>query len=324
MGRSARRLVPCLARLLPMAALLLAAPPVGAQLRSVELYAPRPFGHVIGDTLALSAEIVLDAPFRLDPASLPRPRALDYWLELANVRLTNGGASDGVQRYTLDLTYQTFYAPLEPKRLTIPAVPLTATDGTRQVAIAVPPWSFLMSPLREIVATGESTPMALRPDIAPRPVATASTQRGLLAALGGLVAGLGLLAWQMGWGPFGRRRDRPFARAAREVRVALAASARSAASSTAPASAPGQRAALLALHRAFDATAGKGVFAEDLPDFFRAHPAFTAAEAEVRRLFAASRHLFFGENPLEIAREFPPAGLIALARRLRAIERGGA
>ncbi|GAB4068475.1 nonribosomal peptide synthetase MxaA [Ancylobacter sonchi] len=324
MRRTVRHLVLCLAGLLPMAVVLLAAPPAGAQLRSVELYAPRPFGHVIGDTLALSADIVLEAPFRLDPASLPRPRSLDYWLELTDVRLTDGGTRDGAQRYTLELTYQTFYAPLEPKRLAIPAVPLTATDGARQVAITVPPWSFLMSPLREIVAIGEGTTMALRPDIAPRPVATTGTRYGLLAALAGVVAGLGLLAWQMGWWPFSRRRDRPFAHAAREVRAALASSAKPAASSTSPASAPGHRAALLALHRAFDATAGQGVFAEDLPDFFRAHPAFATTEAEVRRLFAASRRLFFGDDPIESAREFPPAELVALARRLRAGERGGA
>ncbi|MCB4771476.1 nonribosomal peptide synthetase MxaA [Ancylobacter sp. Lp-2] len=322
MRRAARRLVLCLAGLLPTAISLLAAPSAGAQLRSVELYAPRPFGHVIGDTLALSADIVLDAPFRLDPASLPRPRSLDYWLELTDSSLTDRGIEGGAQRYTLDLTYQTFYAPLEPKRLDIPAVPLTVTDGTRQLAITVPPWSFLMSPLREIVATGEGTTMALRPDVAPRPVATSGTQRGLLAALGGVAAGLGLLAWQMGWGPFGRRRDRPFARAAREVRAALASSAKSAASSTSPASAPGQRAALLALHRAFDATAGKGVFAEDLPDFFRAHPAFAAVETEVGRLFDASRRLFFG-NDAVAATELPPADLITLAGRLKAAERGG-
>lgn len=307
-----------LARLLAVAVLLATTPAFG-QLRSVELYAPRPFGHVIGDTLTLTADIVLDAPFQLDPASLPRPRPLDYWLDLKDVRLRDRGTSDGARRYTLDLTYQTFYAPLEPKRLDIPALPLTAVDGGRRVEFAVPSWSFLMSPLREIVSTGQGASMAPRPDAEPRPIPTAATLRGLLVALGGAVFALGVLAWQMGWGPSGRRRSRPFARAARMVRSVLSPSA---SSYTSLASVSAYRTALLMLHRAFDATAGKGVFAEDLPGFFAAHPAFAAAEADVRQLFAASRRLFFGADPVTAARELPPAELVAIARRLRAMERG--
>ena len=306
------------ARILATLVLLaLSASPALAQLRGVELYAPRGFGHVIGDTLTLTAEIAIDAPFVLDSASLPTPRALNYWLDLRDVRVTDQGVRDGVHRYTLDLVYQTFYAPLEPRRLTIPAVALFAVDGERRVPVEVPSWSFLMSPLREIVATGPGPAMALRPDIAPRPLPTAPLRRGLLLALGVAFLALLLLAWQMGWGPFGRRRSRPFARAARAIPAALAA----------PAADPAVDAsryagALQALHRAFDATDGKGVFAEDLPGFFERHADFRAAEAEVRRLFAASRRAFFGADPAGAQRELPPAELVALARRLRAVERG--
>ncbi|MDR6954819.1 mxaA protein [Ancylobacter sp. 3268] len=299
-----------------MAALVVVSVPAGAQLRSVELYAPRPFGHVIGDTLVLSADIVLDAPFRLDPASLPRARPLNYWLELVDVRLTDRGTSGDAQRYTLDLTYQTFYAPLEPKRLDIPPLQLVATDGTRRLEFAVPRWSFLTSPLREIVSTGQGATMALRPDAPPRPIPVSGTLRSLLVALGCGLAALVVLAWQAGWGPFARRRGRPFAQAARAVRAALA-------SSKAPPSSPAYRQALLSLHRAFDATAGKGVFAEDLPGFFSAHPGFVLAETEIRRLFAASRRLFFGDDLVAATRELPPAELLALAGRLKAVERGG-
>ncbi|WP_029356851.1 hypothetical protein [Bosea sp. 117] len=291
----------------------LATPPAQAQVRSVELYAPRPFGYVIGDAIALTVEIALDPPFVLDAASLPRPRALDYWLDLREARLTDHGVSAGTHRYTLDLVYQTLYAPLEPKRLAIPGLALAATDGGRRVAIDVPAWSFLSSPLREIVSTGAGAPMALRPDIEPRPIATAGALRGLVASTLAALAALALLAWRMGWGPFGRRQRRPFAGASRTVRAALHASSSSA-----------YRAALLALHRAFDATAGKRVLAEDLPAFFEAHPAFRATETEVCRLFDASRRAFFGEDAAGAQGELPAPDLVALARRLRAIERGTA
>ncbi|WP_018391118.1 hypothetical protein [Ancylobacter sp. FA202] len=318
MGRLAR-ILSTLGLLATLVLLALPTAPALAQLRGVELYAPRGFGHVIGDTLTLSADIALDAPFVLDPASLPPPRALNYWLDLREVRLKDHGVSEGVHRYTLDLVYQTFYAPLEPRRLTIPAVALFAIEGERRVPVQVPAWSFLMSPLREIVATGPGPAMALRPDIAPPALPTAGLLRGLALALGVALLALLLLAWQMGWGPFGRRRARPFARAARAIPSTLA---------TAPGD-PVQAAsryvqALQALHRAFDATDGKGVFAEDLPGFFERHAAFRAAEAEVRRLFAASRRAFFGADPAGAQRELPPDELVALARRLRAVERGTA
>ncbi|MDQ0511530.1 nonribosomal peptide synthetase MxaA [Ancylobacter amanitiformis] len=305
---------------LPAGLLLLLAPlfagaAAQAQVRAVDLYAPRPFGYTIGDTIELSAEIALDAPFRLDPASLPRPRALSYWLDLRDVRLDDRGVADGVQRYTLHLAYQTFYAPLEPKRLDLPALPLTAADGGRRIELSVPSWSFLMSPLREIVASAGGTTMALRPDMAPPRIATAGTLRHLGVALIGALLALLLLAWHLGWGPLGRRRTRPFARAARAVTAELAPST---------SSPPAYGRALVALHRAFDATAGAGVFAEDLPGFFAAHPAFAPVEGEVRRLFAASRRLFFGEDPAAAARELAPEDVLALARRLRAVERGSA
>ncbi|PZQ82254.1 MAG: nonribosomal peptide synthetase MxaA [Ancylobacter novellus] len=304
-------------RLFVLALALVAATPALAQLRSLDLYAPRPFGHVIGDTLELTVEIALDAPFRLDPASLPRPRALNYWLELNDVALVDDGVKGEVQRYTLNLTYQTFYAPLEPRRLDIPAMALTAMDGDRRIELRVPAWSFLMSPLREIVSTGAASAMTPRPDLAPRPIPTGRTRLGLTLALAGALAALAALAWQLGWPPFGRRARRPFAQAARAVQASLPGASD-------PPSPSAYRSALLALHRAFDATAGRGVFTEDLPGFFAAHPAFATVEKEVQRLFAASRRVFFGEDAAGATGELPPGELVALARRLRAVERGSA
>jgi mxaA protein len=289
--------------------------PAAAQVRAVDLYAPRPFGYSIGDIVAHRVEIALDEAYRLDPASLPQPHALNYWLELENVRVADHGSDGGARRYTLDLVYQTFYAPLEPKRLDIPALTLSAVNGERRATVTVPAWSFLMSPLREIVATGPGQTMALRPDIAPWLIPTARALHALIATAAVAALALTALVWQMGWWPFNCRPSRPFARAARLVRAALARSPTSAASASA------YRAALLALHRGFDATAGKGVFAEDLPAFFQMHPAFRTLEVEVKRLFNASRSAFFGSDPAGAANELPAEDLITLSRRLRAIER---
>lgn len=292
-------------------ALMLFCLPSAAQVRAVDLYAPRAFGYIIGDTLRLTAEIALDAPFLLDPASLPQPRALNYWLDLREARLDDRGVSGGVHRYALDLVYQTFYAPLEPRRLDIPAVPMFAADGERRVPVTVPAWAFLMSPLREIVSTGPGSAMILRPDISPRAIPTQGLWRWLGVSLGAALLAFLLLAWQMGWGPFGRRRSRPFARAARALPGTLATSA-----------GDGYGRALRMLHRAFDATDGRGVFTEDLPAFFARHAAFRGLEAEIGRLFEASRRAFFAADPAGAQRELSPDELVVLSRRLRAVERG--
>lgn len=296
------------ARVVLMAMGLLAAACAGAWAEEVTLYAPRPFGYVIGDTITLSADVELDPSLRVDPASLPQPRPVDYWLDLREVQLADHGTSGGVRRYTLDLVYQTFYSPLEPKRLTIPALPLVAVGEGRRVELSVPAWTFLMSPLREITGGGGEA-MTPRPDLPPRPV---PTRRSLALALAGLcIAALGgaLLAWQQGWWPFHRRRDRPFLRAARSVRAAVAASP------------PDYDAALRALHRAFDATAGQRLFAEDLTAFLAAHPDFRPVGPDIATLFAASRQAFFAANIPGAQRELPVARLAELAMRLRAIER---
>lgn len=288
----------------------------GAQVQAVDLYAPRAFGYVIGDVIEHEVKIALAPPFTLEPASLPQPRTLNYWLDLQRVRLDDHGTRGGSHRYTLHLAYQTFYAPLEPKRLVIPALTLTASNEEQRANIAVPEWSFIASPLREVVATGSRVEgagqaMRLQPDVEPRPIPTVSMSFALAASgTVGLLA-LAALAWQLGWWPFRAARRRPFAQAARTVRKLASSSTSSA-----------YRAALVTLHRAFDTTAGRGVFAEDLPAFLTAHPAFRSGEVEVTRLFAASRQAFFGNDLDGAIGVLPPEQLVVIARRLRSIERG--
>ncbi|MCS0504729.1 nonribosomal peptide synthetase MxaA [Ancylobacter mangrovi] len=285
--------------------------PSAAQEDVVTLYAPRSFGYVIGDTIALSADIALDPALMLDPASLPQPRAIDYWLDLDEVRLTDHGMRDGARRYTLDLVYQTFYAPLQPRRLAIPPLPFAAIGEERRMELAVPAWSFVMSPLRE-VSGGGGEAMVPRPDIAPHPIPTRRELSWVAAGLVLALIGAVPIARQRGWWPFHARRDRPFLRAVRTVRGALAQSP------------PGYAAALMALHRAFDATAGRSVFAEDLPAFFENHPRYRAAKGDIDRLFGASRRIFFAADLAGAQSELPVQQLTVLARDLRAIEREAA
>ncbi len=303
-----------------------AAPAAGGGVRAVELYAPRSFGYVIGDVFSHQVEIALDPAFTLDPAALPRPRAVTYWLELREARLEDLGLHAGARRYRLHLGYQTFYAPLEPKRLEVPAVMLAASDGTRRVEARVPAWSFLMSPLREVSGAAPGAALRLRPDVGARPVPTGGALAQLAAAGGAGLLALAALAFQMRWWPFRPGPSRPFAAAARRVRRHLSASAASAAGMDTSSTSPhpsSYGAALLDLHRAFDASAGRRLLADDLDGFLAARPALAAAAPDIRRLFAASRLAFFGENLLAARACLPAADVLGLARRLASLERKG-
>ncbi|MFS8036627.1 nonribosomal peptide synthetase MxaA [Xanthobacter sp. AM11] len=284
-----------------------------ARAATVELFAPRAFGYLIGDTIEHEAVITLDPGFVLDAASLPRVRPVTYWLDLTRVRLEPRPAVDGGLSYGLKLTYQTFYAPLEPRALTVPAIALVARKDAERLALSVPEWTFVSSPLREIAASRAANPMALQPDLPPPPFAVGA-DAGLAALWGGL-AGLCLLGLALlrGWGPFARRRL-PFVVAARRI-VRLAAAAQGGA-------ADAYSAALLELHRAFDAAAGRRLLADDVPAFLAARPDLAREGEGVARFFAASRIAFFGDGAAAACAAFAPADLAALARGLAAAERG--
>ena len=270
----------------------------------VRIEEPRAFGYFIGDVLKRDVVIRVADGESLDGASLPRPGPVNYWLELSEANLTTGEVGDQ-KEYRLSLVYQTFYAPLDPRYLTIPGFTLKVKDaeGASQNVI-VPELKFLTSPIRQLFAdqsqsSGSAT--ELQPD-EPAPRVPTGTLRTVLL-LSGVLCALSLtgLAWHNAWWPFRSRPSRPFTDAARYLNS-------NSASLQDPA---GYRLALLKLHRAFDLAAGRRVLADDVDAFLRDHPEFAEHGEDVRRLFASSRQAFFA-NDVEQARAAMP--LRALAR----------
>ena len=241
---------------------------------------PVPDDAVPGDVLPVTATLQVDAELELDPASLPRPGPVTYWLDLRSVTLEEDTVADGQRTIVLGLRYQTFYAPLEPKEMKVPAVALELIGGGGRVSLDIPDWSFVTSPIREIMAP--STPAAMAPDSR---IGVIDTYPAQMRAIAGLVVGLlalVALAWHRGIGPFARR-SRPFALAAGQVRRLMRKDP-----------AAGYRAALLSLHRAFDAAFGRRLLAGDVDAFVAGRPSFGGLATELAAFFAASRALFFG------------------------------
>lgn len=280
---------------------------------SVVINNSRAFGYFIGDVIDRKVTVRLGPGQSLDIASLPRPGPLNYWLELA--RIDHHETSDGDDRvYTLDLTYQTFYAPLDPRRLVIPGFKLKIQGGGE---IAVSDFGFLTSPIRLLFAsTSQSSGSAveLQGDKPAGRIPTGPERTALLISGIGALAALVGLAWHRAWWPFNKRPSRPFTEAARYLR-------RNAAKLN---DVVGYRVALLKLHRAFDTSAGRRVLADDVPAFLRDHPEFQSKQPQIEQLFLASRRAFFANDVDEARSEMPLAALVDLSADLGAAERRAA
>ncbi|ABL71082.1 MULTISPECIES: hypothetical protein [Paracoccus] len=245
---------------------------------------PRPYGWWLGDELVQRIRI----KGQVDPSSLPRPRAVDYWLDLRDVarRDLPGGTE-------LTLRWQNFYSALEPRERQVPASAIRLVDGT---ALELPGFRYVTSPIRPILAP--STSDQLQPDppfhlIDPMPAGLR-----LLVSAVALVAGALALAWQQGWFPFHRRPARPFTRTARAVARLPEPQARR------------------ALHRAFDQSFGRVLIGAELDRFLANAPQFAPLAERLRGFFAASDAAFFGLG------SGPAQDIPQLARDLAAIERG--
>lgn len=282
-----------------------------AEVRAVHAIEPRPFGYFLGGTLERTVLIETGADDEIVPASLPRTGPSNYWLELRAVETSAARRDDG-RVHTLKLTYQTFYAPIDPRKVTIPSAAVTIRGPHGNETATIPPFTLLMSPLREIFPekSGETAETFLRPDAVPDDRRSGSLRTAALIAAALSAILLALLARDLAWWPFHRRPARPFSRAAREIGSALAKGG-----------ADGYRAALLALHRAFDTAAGHRLLAADLETFLAAHPEHDGSRTLVERFFAASRAVFFGEAQREGETGLPPTELRELAATLAREER---
>jgi mxaA protein len=284
-----------------------------AEVRIIRTFDPRPFGYFIGDVIERSFEIETAAGDTLEPATVPRPGPVNYWLELREIK-TASMASTGKGLHRLTLKYQTFYAPIDPRKIVIPplAVSIASPSGTESVTL--PAFTFISTPIREIFPekSGETAETFLRPDPELSLVPVAHVRNWLLASGALSFLALTLLARQLAWWPFHQRPARPFSRAARDIAHVLRASR---------ASSEAYSEASLLLHRAFDEKAARRVLASDAPSFIANHPEHRESAEGVARFFEASRAAFFGGDGHRAQSVLSGTALAELAFRLAREER---
>ena len=270
----------------------------------VEIVEPRPFGYVIGDTLTRRIVLETAGGAALEVDRLPKPGRVSSWLDLVDVN-THAGAGN---RHVLTFTYQIFNSAPEVSTRALPALDIPFKTAAGTTTHAVPKLLFTTGPLTPEFVAARDGLEEMRPD-APPPRLSTVPVRVRLALYGAGVAAIALYFVYSYLGlPFFARSRGPFARALRAVSAAVRARDEQ----------QGRRAALQALHRAFDETARGTVFGEHLDRFFAEHARYAPLRPQVERFFAASQKEFFGTG----AAELPLPWLAALCRDLRDCERG--
>ncbi|MFL6600027.1 MAG: calcium incorporation protein MxaA [Steroidobacteraceae bacterium] len=234
---------------------------------------PRPFGYVLGDTL-VQRILLKSAGHNFDPAALPPVERAGLWFARRSSRIEL--AEDGYRWLTID--YQLINAPQALMTVNLPSVTLKSKPGGD--VLTVPEWPISIAPLTPRAAFAKGGLQELRPDH-PAPSLPTRALRRQLAIWSGAFA-LTVLIWLAWWLVRSIRAsaNQPFARALRTLRR----------------SADDDEGAWLALHRAFDTTAGCAVQLSNLPVLFNRAPHFQPQRDAIEQFYAQSSVRFFGTD----------------------------
>ena len=244
----------------------------------------RSFGVMVGDRIHHRFLVAVDNPYTIIQSSLPQPGDLTYWLELRDISVTTREA-DKRTLYLIELSYQTFYAPLDVRALEIPAIPLDFSAGEQRTQLTLPKWEFTMSPIKEITPRGvghdNQFEAFMKPAIAPRTYSLTdiNQQTSLLAAASAII--FLLLLWLQGMLP--KLGLSPFTRAAREIRRIKRSKP----------TGDDDLACIQAVHKAINKRADGTVFASQLDRFIEQFPQFSDLQSELAHFFELSRDAFF-------------------------------
>lgn len=259
-----------------------AAEPVQPRLSKVD--SGRHFGIVTGDIIEQRFHIVTDRETALSQSSLPTPGAINYWLDLVNVDYQQ--ANQGKHReHLVTIRYQTFYAPLDVRRLTIPPQELMFLYQDRVIPVSLPTWDFYMSPIKEIAprAVGASATETafMQPDIIPHTIDTRDkstiTWLSVLLVTCLTLFGLNNGIFGISYSPFANARRR-IKKLARDNNPQTILSA------------------YREVHLAFNRYAGQALFSHQIGDFLNNHPEFMRLGNAIDEFYKKSEKILFAEQ----------------------------
>jgi mxaA protein len=254
---------------------------------------PRSFGYVIGD-IATQRVLLEEGGHAVTLDRLPAAGPLGNWVERRAVRIER----DSHGRQWLAVDYQIMNSPQTIQLIKLPAWKLALKNGGPE--LAVPEWQISVATLTPEQAFGRAGLGGLRPDREAPAIDLTPMRRWMMLWIGSALALMLLWAGWWGWRNWQAASSQPFAKALREMRGIDDQSPQ----------------AWVALHRAFDATAGRVVQRETLPALFQRAPRFERQRAAIEAFFDQSSARFFATAPAG-----PPISVRALCGELRRIEK---
>jgi mxaA protein len=227
----------------------------------------------LGDTLTQRI-LLRSAGQEVEPVAYPPTERAGLWFARRSSKIERG--EDG--RRWLAIDYQLVNAPQTLMTVNLPAITLKSKAGS---VLAVPEWPISVAPLTPRAAFAKGGLQELRPDHAAPMMPTLKLQRQLEIWLSAFA--LTVVLW-FGWWLVRALRaaaNQPFASALREIRQTDNNNA----------------AAWLALHRAFDRTAGRALQTTTLQVLFKRAPHFESQRPAIEEFYAESNVRFFGVAP---------------------------
>jgi mxaA protein len=242
----------------------------------VEVSDPRSFGYVVGDTLERRITVTGSRDLLVESESLPPLGRQSAWFTLLTAELGQSSSANH-RRYELRLRYQLRNAPTQTRSIALPSLHLRFSEASETVEPPIGAWQISIAPI--IPANASAAALSLRPDRRPQFL---SSTPAFLRMLGFVALAVAILAYLYIM-PRLQHRAGPFARADRIMRRRVVSRNPSAS----------YQAALRALHRAFDETAGERVFADRMTEFFAEHPQFAGLRESTEQFLQLSRQEFF-------------------------------
>lgn len=268
----------------------------------LDIEQPRTFGYHIGDRFSRIVHLQLRRPYTLSTRALPAAGRFSEWLALEAPQVTSEQDA-AATRYAIRFDYQVVNVGSEADSIAVPHHELAVSEGKETLTALIPATRINVTPLRGRDDT------SLQADQAPGRL---ESDAGRLWLGAGVLALSVLALLHLHGGLPSWRAARPFGVAQRAVKAAGRRGWREEDYAT----------ALRAVHRAFDETAGRTVFADTLAGFFGEHGAFTTLREPVTEFYARSRHYFFASGAEGATARYSATELARLVAQCRDIERG--
>ena len=275
----------------------------GAETR-ITVREPLPYGHQIGDLVERGVTVYPTGGASVSLKNLPKPGRANAWLELRSIR--HEAVAGGTR---IDIQYQVTNVPDAVRTVSLPEFLVPLDNGSKVVRLPVNPSFITIAPMTPGTVLGRDRLVEIQDDTQAPRIDTSTAEQRIRMTL--LLALLPLLVLAYCWTPWERifRPQRPFARALHE-----ASRLRDAADEAF------WPAALKAMHRALDATAGRTVFPGETRTLVSREAAYARLEADIATWLDVSRRVFFGDGSFpERSRR---AELLRLLGEARAVERG--